>query len=187
MAFRDHQCEAFQRVFSDLVEVASRVPVTEIRGPSAVTCTLPSRPLRFTCQVPSRGVDQDFDYPDHPLRDRHSGGPRPPPPAKTCRVERWRGGVVIGRSGCRVPRGFPFGGSCPSPWMSLAPFPAPARRTVRAVLPHTAHRRRSPPAFGFPRQSRLGLGATTIPLRSIRPSWFDDWKATTDQPNARDR
>ena len=40
-----------------------------------------------------------------------------------------------------------------------APFPVPARRTVRAVLPHTAHRGRSPPVFGFLRQARKGLGA----------------------------
>jgi hypothetical protein len=31
-------------------------------------------------------------------------------------------------------------------------FPAPARQTVHAVLPHTAYRRRSPPAFDFSRQ-----------------------------------
>ncbi len=33
-------------------------------------------------------------------------------------------------------------------------FQRPPPRTGRAVLPHPAHRRRSPPAFGFPRQSR---------------------------------
>ena len=43
--------------------------------------------------------------------------------------------------------------------------------SVHAVLPHTAHRRRSPPAFGFPRQSRKGLGATTFPERLTRPRW----------------
>ena len=31
---------------------------------------------------------------------------------------------------------------------------------MRAVLPHTAHRRRSPPAFGVPRQGRFGLYPT---------------------------
>src|ERR671916_1737833 len=45
----------------------------------------------------------------------------------------------------------------------VAPFPVPARQSVHAVLPHTAYRRRSPPAFGFPRQSLKGLGATTVP------------------------
>src|SRR3954463_14273452 len=53
-----------------------------------------------------------------------------------------------------------------------APFPAPARQTVRAVLPHTAYRRRSPPAFGVTRQARKGLGAATVPSRLIRPSWL---------------
>src|SRR5258706_10824423 len=50
------------------------------------------------------------------------------------------------------------------------PFPAPAHRTVHAVLPHTAHRRRSPPAFGFSRQGLPALGETTIPYRLIRPN-----------------
>jgi cytosine deaminase len=57
---------------------------------------------------------------------------------------------------------------------------------VHEVLPHTAYRRRSPPAFGVPRQSRKGLGATTAPDKEISPSWFGDWKATTCQPNLRD-
>src|SRR4051794_3236366 len=56
----------------------------------------------------------------------------------------------------------------------VAPFPAPARKTVRAVLPHTAYRRRSPPAFGVTRQTRKGLGAATVPSRLIRPSWLAD-------------
>src|SRR5258706_5069070 len=50
------------------------------------------------------------------------------------------------------------------------PFPAPAHRTVHAVLPHTAHRRRSPSAFGFSRQGLPALGDTTIPYRLIRPN-----------------
>ena len=63
-----------------------------------------------------------------------------------------------------------------SPQMAdrATPFPAPARRTVHAVLWHTAHRRRSPPVFGLPRQSRKGLGATTVPDKSIRPMRFGD-------------
>src|SRR4051794_15339089 len=44
-----------------------------------------------------------------------------------------------------------------------APFPAPARQPVHAVLPHTAYRRRSPPAFGTTRQARNVLGTTTVP------------------------
>jgi len=66
-------------------------------------------------------------------------------------------------------------------------FQPPPLRTVRAVFPHTAHRRRSPPAFGRARQSRKGLGSTTIPDKVTSPSWSGDWKATTDQPNPRDR
>src|SRR5918998_844825 len=57
----------------------------------------------------------------------------------------------------------------------VAPFPAPARQSVHAVLPHTAYRRRSPPAFGFPRQSLKGLGATTVPDSEISPKWSGDW------------
>jgi len=50
----------------------------------------------------------------------------------------------------------------------------PPPRTVRAVLPHTAHRRPSPPAFGFSRQGLKALGETTVPLRVISPSRFVD-------------
>jgi hypothetical protein len=57
----------------------------------------------------------------------------------------------------------------------VAPFPAPARQSVHAVLPHTAYRRRSPPAFGFSRQSLKGLGATTVPDSEISPRWSGDW------------
>src|SRR6266498_6100067 len=53
-------------------------------------------------------------------------------------------------------------------------FLPPPPRTVRAVLPHTAHRRPSPPAFGFPVQGLNGLGATTVPLRLISPIRFVD-------------
>jgi len=56
------------------------------------------------------------------------------------------------------------------------------RSLVGCSLPHTAHRRSSPLAFGYPRHARFGRGATTIPLRSIRPSRSGDWKARTDQP-----
>ena len=57
----------------------------------------------------------------------------------------------------------------------LAPSPAPARQSVHAVLPHTAYRRRSPPAFGFSRQSLKGLGATTVLDSEISPKWSGDW------------
>ena len=42
------------------------------------------------------------------------------------------------------------------PWPVSLPFPAPARQTVHAVLPHTAYRRSSPAAFGFPGPKRPG-------------------------------
>jgi hypothetical protein len=42
-------------------------------------------------------------------------------------------------------------------------------RTVHEVLPHTAHRRLSPPAFGVARHGRFGRGAMTHPSRLIRP------------------
>jgi hypothetical protein len=70
------------------------------------------------------------------------------PPGTSNRVGDWRGDAV---------RAFRF--------------QPPPPRSVRAVLPHTAHRRRSPPAFGFSRQSRKGLGATTFPERLTRPRW----------------
>lgn len=68
------------------------------------------------------------------------------------RVGDWRGGVV------RTLR-----------------FQPPPHRSVHAVLPHTAHRRRSPAAFGLSRQGRFGLGATTIPTRSTRARGPDIW------------
>lgn len=51
-------------------------------------------------------------------------------------------------------------------------FQPPPPRSGHAVLPHPAHRRCSPAAFGFPRQSRKGLGATTFPARPTSPRWF---------------
>jgi len=51
----------------------------------------------------------------------------------------------------------------------VTPFPAPARRTVHAVLPHTAHRRPSPAVFGNKR-----------PPGPIRPG-SDDEPVEVDQ------
>src|SRR5215212_7891568 len=56
-----------------------------------------------------------------------------------------------------------------------ASFLPPPHRSVHAVLPHTAHRRPSPPAFGVARLTRLsrkGLGVTTSLSRLISPSWL---------------
>jgi len=64
---------------------------------------------------------------------------------RSWRVGSWRGGGLGGR--CAPHRtGFPvapFAGH-----RGRAPFSAPPRGTVHAVLPHTAHRRSSPSAFG---------------------------------------
>jgi len=51
-------------------------------------------------------------------------------------------------------------------------------------FPHTAHRRRSPPAFGFPRQGFPALGATTIPYTLIRPNSSGDNAASAPPPEA---
>jgi hypothetical protein len=71
--------------------------------------------------------------------------------------------------------GFPAG--CPTA-VALAggvSFPAPARQTVHAVLPHTAYRRRSPPAFDLSRQGVVpALGVTTVPDRLTSPHRFGD-------------
>src|SRR6185312_16100395 len=51
---------------------------------------------------------------------------------------------------------FPRGQLSLQPWPVSLPFPAPARHTVHAVLPHTAYRRSSPAAFDFPGPKRPG-------------------------------
>src|SRR3954447_21313601 len=86
-------------------------------------------------------------------------------------LARWRGSAV-GREAVGAPR-FPAGvvllrvrGPI------IAPFPAPARQSVHAVLPHTAYRRRSPAVFGFSRQGVRALCETTIPYRPISPKSF---------------
>ena len=101
--------------------------------------------------------------------------PQPPPtrplfPIRShCRVERWRGGMFCDRQ-VRGLTHAAFLLPLAAPWVTMLRFQRPPPRTVRAVLPHTAHRRHSPPAFGFSLQGRCGLGATTIPSRLIRPS-----------------
>jgi len=73
---------------------------------------------------------------------------------------------------------------CRDHWPGRSRFQPPPPRTVHAVLPHTAHRRRSPAAFGFPRQSRKGLGATTIPDKVTSPRRLGEANASTHRPNA---
>jgi hypothetical protein len=78
-------------------------------------------------------------------------------------VKRWRGGWLgrelarwqwlTGRTRGLCSAGFPVGCATPVAICQRAPFPAPARRSVHAVLPHTAHRRSSPAVFGLTRQA----------------------------------
>jgi hypothetical protein len=60
------------------------------------------------------------------------------------------------------------------PVVRSVPFQLPPRQTVHAVLPHTAYRRRSPPAFGLSRQGLFALGAITAPVRLTSPQRFAD-------------
>src|SRR6266516_6149168 len=75
----------------------------------------------------------------------------------------------------------------PVPVVRSVPLQLPPHRPVHAVLPHTAHRRRSPPAFGLSRQGLPALGATTIPYRLIRPNSLGDRNTSTRHPNPRVR
>src|SRR3954462_3928110 len=86
-------------------------------------------------------------------------------------LARWRRSAV-GRGAVGAPR-FPAGVVLLRVRGPIsAPFPAPARQSVHAVLPHTAYRRRSPAVFGFSRQGLPALGETTIPYRPISPKSF---------------
>src|SRR3954451_6635078 len=60
-----------------------------------------------------------------------------------------------------------------------------AAHTVRAVLPHTAYRRRSPAVFGFSHQDLPALGETTIPYRPISPNSFGVKLSNAHQPKCR--
>src|SRR5258708_13275070 len=88
------------------------------------------------------------------------------------------------------PHGAETGGSARGAWYRAARagptgsgFLPPPPRSVHAFLPHTAHRRPSPPAFGFPllaRQSLKGLVLTHKPLTLTNPLSFVVPYATTD-------
>ncbi len=73
------------------------------------------------------------------------------------RLARWR--LVSCRSG-RFYLGFPAIAFAST--MAGAPFPASARQTVHAVLPHTAYRRSSPAAFDFLGPERSGWDGDPI-------------------------
>ena len=86
--------------------------------------------------------------------------PKPHQP-RSRRVGGWRGGEWFGcRSG--APAGVSPRQLSLQPWPVLLPFPAPARQTVHAVLPHTAYRRSSPAAFDFPGPKRPGRDDDSI-------------------------
>src|SRR5262249_30125434 len=103
-----------------------------------------------------------------------------------CRVGGWRGGVLSGvRSRSHFSPGFPCGPLHCGDHDQALRFQPPPHRTVRAVLPHTAHRRRSPPAFGFSRPGFPALGATTIPYKLIRPRSAGDDTSITCHPKPR--
>ncbi len=82
--------------------------------------------------------------------------------------------VVDGRSRGLRSAGFPGGGATPVAMVSSLRFQLPpvepCVRFSRTRLTDVLHRRRSTGA----RQGRLGLGATTVPLRLIRPKRFPE-------------
>src|SRR5437899_1039645 len=104
-------------------------------------------------------------------------------------VDNWRNSMVAGRRDAyfRTLASAPGWkldavGSAGGAWIRAAlptgsGFLPPPRRTVHAVLPHTAHRRPLPAAFGLARQSRKGLGVTTSRSRLTSPMRFGDTKA----------
>jgi hypothetical protein len=98
--------------------------------------------------MPSARQVAHFQHLDHPDGPRPAG--RNPPRQASGRVGDWRGFVRYG------------------------PFPVPpvkpCVRFSRTRLTDAVHRRHSV----FPRQSRRGLGATTVPSRLIRPIRFGD-------------
>src|SRR3954470_23808955 len=88
-------------------------------------------------------------------------------------LARWQ--RLAGRSRGLCSAGFPFGCATPVSLVSVLrlqlPPVEPCMRFSRTRLTDVLHRRCS----ALARQARLGLGATTMPLREIRPSWLGDW------------
>jgi len=72
------------------------------------------------------------------------------------RVGGWRGGVARREVSQPLFPGFPLRAASLRDHGRVLRFQPPPHRTVHAVLPHTAHRRRSPAVFGLTRQSRKG-------------------------------
>ncbi len=117
---------------------AGRFPTTT--EPSALAWSLAREPIPCTQNAPFAWNDRTPHEGHRPSSESTFAHTASNAPHLQCRVGGWRGGIV-----------------------RMLRFQPPPHRTVRAVLPHTAHRRRSPPAFGLPRQSLKGLGATTFP------------------------
>ena len=107
----------------------------------------PRRPrhIQLSSQTPNNAAvtaPTSADTPNHPDHDLGGSG---------------AGAVANGSAvGLALLPGFPRGQLSLQPWPVSLPFPAPARQTVHAVLPHTAYRRSSPAAFGFPGPKRPG-------------------------------
>ena len=108
-------------------------------------------------------------------------------PARSQDVGSGAGAVALSgvRSCSHFSPGFPCGPLHCSDHGRALRFQPPPLRTVHAVLPHTAHRRRSPPAFGLSRQGFPALGATTIPYKLIRPRSAGAEVSITRHPKAR--
>src|SRR4051794_41780610 len=82
-------------------------------------------------------------------------------------LARWRRSAV-GRGAVGAPR-FPGGVVLlRGRGRGSAPFPAPARQSVHAVLPHTAYRRRSPAGFWFFPPGLPGPGGAAISYTARR-------------------
>src|SRR6478609_8374300 len=65
----------------------------------------------------------------------------------------------------------------------FAPFPIPARRTVHAVLPHTAHRRRSPPGIRCHPPGPERPGCSNNSVKADQPEvirWLEEHHRTTE-------
>ena len=153
-------------------------------------------PARVAHRSPGQHAHAQFPAQDlaHPPAAALGEPTSPPRPATYCRSTKQRqdvgsGAGAVALSGVRscshFSPGFPCGPLHCSDHGRALRFQPPPLRTVHAVLPHTAHRRRSPPAFGLSRQGFPALGATTIPYKLIRPRSAGAEVSITRHPKAR--
>jgi hypothetical protein len=176
--------QALEPVGENLDVLGATVRPLDLRGVPSLPAL---RPAPLPPPPPRRRVGVPPDLPRPPCEPRlprctSSHERSCAEPTRTARYQSLTSGRGVGSSGGAPPRGMDLltwaimdyqAGNEPVLLQVLScvgAFSPPACRTVHAVLPHTAHRRRSPPAFGLSRQDRFGLGATTVPFRSIRPS-----------------